>query len=410
MTPHPVWFYCAFAKMRQVPDCSHWKLDQLDFNDFSLPSEDMILAAIRIFTDTGLVAHFKIDYEVQVRARTCLSNLNTTPLSTSDAGVRASYSPSLFGQWRHSWCTCFLYGVQTLVRWLLTVRKNYRHVAYHNWRHAFNVCHVMFLWFTVWWRHWLYVCRFARAFRVLVRYNGSKSIIMLPCIDVMKRKSMHALAPNWNLFIINNQRRWHWRWLWLHVSTVIHAIFLFGVQRCGMDACLSRLECLALLVACLCHDLDHRGTNNAFQQKYGANIFQLIVPGWTWMCGWSVSISIFEMEVWIWNIFFCWVNIALICKMRSCDVMRYRCSTPLAQLYGTQATLELHHFNHAVMILNSEVHNCVSQYSIEFSSFLPTISRRYGLIAYRQHARLHPGVVNSSVATIPTRVTTSSAI
>ena len=91
------------------------------------------------------------------RAKTCLPNLNTTPLSTYDAGVRASHSPSLFnGKWRHSWCTCFLYGVQTLVRWLLTVRKNYRHVAYHNWRHAFNVCHVMFLWFTVWWRHWLY--------------------------------------------------------------------------------------------------------------------------------------------------------------------------------------------------------------------------------------------------------------
>lgn len=27
------------------------------------------------------------------------------------------------------------------------------------------------------------------------------------------------------------------------------------------------LEVLALLVACLCHDLDHRGTNNAFQVK-----------------------------------------------------------------------------------------------------------------------------------------------
>jgi len=33
---------------------------------------------------------------------------------------------------------------QTLVRWLLTVRKNYRSVAYHNWRHAFNVCQSMF--------------------------------------------------------------------------------------------------------------------------------------------------------------------------------------------------------------------------------------------------------------------------
>ena len=31
-----------------------------------------------------------------------------------------------------------------------------------------------------------------------MRYNGSQSIIMLPCIDVMKRKSMHAPAFAWN--------------------------------------------------------------------------------------------------------------------------------------------------------------------------------------------------------------------
>lgn len=27
------------------------------------------------------------------------------------------------------------------------------------------------------------------------------------------------------------------------------------------------LEQLGLLIACFCHDLDHRGTNNAFQAK-----------------------------------------------------------------------------------------------------------------------------------------------
>lgn len=30
---------------------------------------------------------------------------------------------------------------------------------------------------------------------------------------------------------------------------------------------LGDLECLGLLIACLCHDLDHRGTNNQFQIK-----------------------------------------------------------------------------------------------------------------------------------------------
>lgn len=34
-----------------------------------------------------------------------------------------------------------------------------------------------------------------------------------------------------------------------------------------------------------------------------------------------------------------------------------RTGSALALLYGTSATLEHHHFNHAVMILQSEVHN-----------------------------------------------------
>lgn len=33
---------------------------------------------------------------------------------------------------------------QTLLRWLITVKRNYRNVPYHNWRHAFNVAHNMF--------------------------------------------------------------------------------------------------------------------------------------------------------------------------------------------------------------------------------------------------------------------------
>lgn len=75
------------------------------------------------------------------------------------------------------------YGV--LCRWLLSVKKSYRKVIYHNWRHAFNVAQMMF------------------------------SIVT---------------ATKW------------WK-------------------------VLGDLECLGLLIACLCHDLDHRGTNNSFQIK-----------------------------------------------------------------------------------------------------------------------------------------------
>lgn len=33
---------------------------------------------------------------------------------------------------------------QVMCRWLLSVKKNYRSVTYHNWRHAFNVAQMMF--------------------------------------------------------------------------------------------------------------------------------------------------------------------------------------------------------------------------------------------------------------------------
>lgn len=39
--------------------------------------------------------------------------------------------------------------------------------------------------------------------------------------------------------------------------------FQTGELRPKFDA----VEVFALMAACLCHDLDHRGTNNAFQVK-----------------------------------------------------------------------------------------------------------------------------------------------
>ncbi|XP_062584401.1 dual 3',5'-cyclic-AMP and -GMP phosphodiesterase 11A-like isoform X2 [Saccostrea cucullata] len=164
-------------KSRKPSEALEWKLDTFNFNDFSLSSDDMLLAAVRIFKDLGFNRTFRIDSEV-------------------------------------------------LCRWILTVRKNYRNVAYHNWRHAFNVCQFMFA----------------------------------------------------------------------------------ALKRAGVRRHLSDKESLALVVASLCHDLDHRGTNNAFQQKT---------------------------------------------------------SSALAQLYGTKATLEHHHFNHAVMILNSEGHNIFGNFNSE---------------------------------------------
>ncbi|XP_069187279.1 dual 3',5'-cyclic-AMP and -GMP phosphodiesterase 11A isoform X2 [Procambarus clarkii] len=155
-----------------VPEASKWNLGSLTFDDFSLNQDQMVLAAVRMFSDLRLTSRFKIEYK-------------------------------------------------TLLRWLITVKRNYRNVPYHNWRHAFNVAHNMF-----------------------------------------------AL-----------------------------------LKTCDMMATFEDVECLAMFVGCLCHDLDHRGTNNSFQEKTGS---------------------------------------------------------ALALLYGTQNTMEQHHFNHAVMILNSEGHNIFS--------------------------------------------------
>ena len=33
---------------------------------------------------------------------------------------------------------------KVLCRWILSVKKNYRPVKYHNWRHALNVAQTMF--------------------------------------------------------------------------------------------------------------------------------------------------------------------------------------------------------------------------------------------------------------------------
>lgn len=44
------------------------------------------------------------------------------------------------------------------------------------------------------------------------------------------------------------------------------AIFSFS-QTAGFQEILTEVEILAVIVGCLCHDLDHRGTNNAFQAK-----------------------------------------------------------------------------------------------------------------------------------------------
>ncbi|XP_053393300.1 dual 3',5'-cyclic-AMP and -GMP phosphodiesterase 11-like isoform X3 [Mercenaria mercenaria] len=127
---------CAKLKNAVIPSCQDYRLLDYDFNDIALDDDDTIKASIRMFVDLDLLEKFRINYD-------------------------------------------------TLCRWLLSVKKNYRNVTYHNWRHAFNVAQTMFC-----------------------------------CL-----------------------------------------------KKGELDNVLSDVESLALVVGCLCHDLDHRGTNNQFQIK-----------------------------------------------------------------------------------------------------------------------------------------------
>ncbi|XP_023290420.1 dual 3',5'-cyclic-AMP and -GMP phosphodiesterase 11 isoform X2 [Orussus abietinus] len=160
----------------RVASAAHFQLHDFKFDDIHMEDDETLTACLRMFLDLDFVERFHIDYDV-------------------------------------------------LCRWLLSVKKNYRNVIYHNWRHAFNVAQMMFaiLTATQWWK-------------------------------------------------------------------------IFG-----------EIECLALIIACLCHDLDHRGTNNSFQIK---------------------------------------------------------ASSPLAQLYST-STMEHHHFDQCLMILSSQGNQILSNLSPE---------------------------------------------
>ncbi|XP_076367841.1 cGMP-specific 3',5'-cyclic phosphodiesterase-like isoform X1 [Tachypleus tridentatus] len=93
---------------------------------------------------------------------------------------------------------------------------------------------------------------------------------------------------------------------WRHALNVSQTMFAM-ITTGRMGSLMTDLEILALLVACLCHDLDHRGTNNSFQTKT---------------------------------------------------------DSPLAVLYST-STMEHHHFDQSIMILNSEGNNIFQSLSPE---------------------------------------------
>ena len=134
----------------------------------------------------------------------------------------------------------------TLCRWLLTVKRNYRNetVQYHNWYHAFNVAQMMFC--------------------MLTKANWIDQKFQPVSLYILWVKHNHLLITSILIYIS--------QWITLYFQA----------------------EILGMLVACICHDLDHRGTNNTFERKR---------------------------------------------------------NNPLARLYST-STLERHHLNHCLLLLN----------------------------------------------------------
>lgn len=83
-----------------MPSAAYFKLHDFEFDDIHMEDDQTLTACLRMFLDLDFVERFHIDYDV-------------------------------------------------LCRWLLSVKKNYRNVTYHNWRHAFNVAQMMFAILTV---------------------------------------------------------------------------------------------------------------------------------------------------------------------------------------------------------------------------------------------------------------------
>lgn len=133
-----------------------------------------------------------------------------------------------------------MFFLQTMCNFILTVKKNYRPVTYHNWRHAFNVAQSMFTLLKVRILFLIYISLISYFMLFLADITY---IIMFRTCQILEKNII-----GYFLFICFNET------------------FLL-LQAGQMVSWFTDLELFVLLTGCLCHDLDHRGTNNQFQLK-----------------------------------------------------------------------------------------------------------------------------------------------
>ena len=84
-----------------------------------MSDDETLIASVAMFKELDLVKTFKIDYKVIINIIIIIHVVAMVIL------------------------------LQVLCSWLTTVKRNYRAVSYHNWRHAFNVAQTMFAMITV---------------------------------------------------------------------------------------------------------------------------------------------------------------------------------------------------------------------------------------------------------------------
>uniref|UniRef100_F6XN91 Phosphodiesterase n=1 Tax=Ornithorhynchus anatinus TaxID=9258 RepID=F6XN91_ORNAN len=89
------WPRSLSEQKEELPDPKEVELYEFRFSDFPVTEHELIKCGIRLFFEINVVEKFKVPVEV-------------------------------------------------LTRWMYTVRKGYRSITYHNWRHGFNVGQTMF--------------------------------------------------------------------------------------------------------------------------------------------------------------------------------------------------------------------------------------------------------------------------
>eukprot|EP00731_Ephydatia_muelleri_P031041 Em0022g555a len=111
------------------------------------------------------------------------------------------------------------------------------------------------------------MCKMTFSPKILLKANDDTVVAvmsMLNEMDLINKFQLHPDTLGRFIIMVKKGYRDPPYHNWMHAFSVAH--FLFALYCCSNKlSCLDDLEVLALFVSCLCHDIDHRGTNNAFQ-------------------------------------------------------------------------------------------------------------------------------------------------